>query len=216
MRVARWWSCLGIGPPTSKVRSWLTRTLCWKCDRQSSIAGLDVNRRRLLRKRASAFKNLNERFQVELRRFQGSARPRRGTAWTNPERAINQARSSRTAKPITFSNTRQVMYLNRFAQGARIAGRGLLVLDAGIRANKVRQVYNQGGDWLRTATVETVGMTFGFGAGVITTYAATMLLAATPVGWVVLVAAGIGAGYLAATKADDLGKEIAGKIYDRF
>jgi hypothetical protein len=169
----------------------------------------------------AAFKVLQERFAVELRRFQGQSRARRSTALRHPERGINQARSARSAKPITFTNTRQVMYLQRFVQGARVAGRGLLVLDAGIRINKVRQTHNQGGDWVRTATVETVGMGFGFAAGYLTTTAvlgtaSSLMLAATPVGWAILIVGGITLGYLAATTLDDRAKSIAGQIYDGY
>jgi hypothetical protein len=166
----------------------------------------------------AAFKYLQERYAVELKRYQSRSQPRRGTALRDPERGIRQARSSRTAKAITFSNTRQVQYLQRFTKGARIAGRGLLVLDAGIRINRVRETYDQGGDWARTATVETVGMGFGFAAGYATTLAVaglgTLFLAATPVGWMIMIGAGITAGYMAATAFDVFGKDLAGKLYD--
>ena len=66
---------------------------------------------------------------------------------------------------------------------------------------------------------KTAGKAVGFGAGFATTYAVTatatsLVLAATPVGWVVVIAGGIALGYLAATGADDRAKEIAGRIYD--
>jgi hypothetical protein len=41
-----------------------------------------------------------------------------------------------------------------------------------------------------------------------------VLLGATPVGWVIVLAAVITAGYLAAPTLDDLGKYTAGRIYD--
>lgn len=165
------------------------------------------------------WQSMNRHFQVELQHYQVRGHGQRGTTLRNPQRAINQARDSRSPKPISFSNTQQAIQLNRFARAARFAGSGLLVLDAGLRTRKVIDDYQDGADWQRTATIETVGLSFGFisgyFAGQLTAGAAFLLLGATPVGWVIMLAGGITAGYLAAKGADAFGKSLATAIYDR-
>lgn len=175
---------------------------------------------RLAQQARTACEHMNRRFRAELEYYKGRwAHASRGSALSNPQRALNQARDARTPKPITFSDSHQVMRLTRFAHVARIAGRGLLVLDVGLRTQKVVEDPEAGADWQRTATIETVGLSFGFLSGYGASYAVAgglgLLLGATPVGWVIMIAGGITAGYLAGSQMDRKAKEFASQIYDR-
>ncbi|MGH1441633.1 MAG: hypothetical protein ACRBBR_16080, partial [Cellvibrionaceae bacterium] len=89
----------------------------------------------------------------------------------------------------------------------RYIGKGLIVLDAGLRVNSVYQHHQAGKDWKREAIVQGAG----FGMGLT---AATLLISAiavaTPLG-LVLVIATAGATALG---VDVLTKAGVGKLYD--
>ena len=167
-------------------------------------------------------KDFNLNFQTELNKYVGSAKSKRGTVYSNIERGINKAKSSRTIKPIQFTSTPAFQNLRAFEQGANILGKGLIVLDAGVRAGNVHIDYLAGRNWQRRAAVETTGFGFGTAAGLAvgqaTITAAAGLgiaLLATPVGWVIIICAAIAVGILAAKGGDVIGQNAAGYLYDK-
>lgn len=164
-------------------------------------------------------KDFNFRFQTELNKYVGHVKGKRGTVYRNIERGINKAKSSRTIKPIQFTSAPDFQSLRAFEKGANILGKGLIVLDAGVRAGNVHTDYLAGRNWQRRAAVETAGFGLGTAAGL---WAGTQIVAAglgvallaTPVGWVIIIGASIAVGILAAKGGDAFGQLAAEKSYD--
>ena len=136
------------------------------------------------------------------------------------ERGITLAGRGRKARRLHVANGAQASRIALLARGTRYAGNGLILLDAGIRVQKVRGAYDSGGDWQRQAVLETTGFGAGGAAGLLAGKGAiagmTVLgLAATPVGWVVLIGVAAAVGFGAAYYMDKKAKSVAGLIYDR-
>jgi hypothetical protein len=110
---------------------------------------------------------------------------------------------------IPVSNNAEVQALKRFAQKARYAGKGLVVLDAGLRVNSVYQHYQTGKDWKREAVVQTAG--FAAGISVATAFI-TMVSVATPLGLVLAIAVSGAAAF----GVDWGAKTVSGIAYDLF
>ena len=167
----------------------------------------------------SLTKEFNSKFQAEINKYLNRIKNKKGTVYTNAERGIGQAKGSRTIKPIQFTTTAEFKNLRAFETGANILGKGLIVLDAGIRAGKVHTDYLSGKDWQKRAAVETAGFGLGTYAGLVTGSAVIksglgIALLATPAGWVFIIGASITVGIIAAKAGDEMGQLAANKSYD--
>jgi hypothetical protein len=161
---------------------------------------------------------LNVKFKTEIEKYM-SRSGRRGNAWTSSQRAINQAKSSRSSKPIQLSTTKEFKLIRSFERSANFAGKGIIILDAGLRVNHVRQDYYKGKDWQRTAVAETTGFGLGTATGIavgssVSTALMGIGLLATPVGWIFILGAGMAAGYAASKVGDQFGKSAATFVYN--
>lgn len=112
------------------------------------------------------------------------------------------------------------MQLARLTKGINFAGNGMIVLDAGIRTNKVHNSHQNKRDWHRELAVQTAGFGVGGAAGIAAGKATAGALTAvglglTPVGWVILIGAAVAVGYYTATHVDTLAQEKVGNLYDR-
>ena len=165
-----------------------------------------------------AHKQLNSQFRAELEKYVAKFKSRRGNIWTNAQRGINIARSSRTHMPLMLRNTHEVVQLGRFAKGANYLGKGILVFDAGLRANAVHDTYLAGDNWHRHMVQEITGFGAGAAAGILAgkwaTAGATVLLMSTPLGWLFAILFGLAVGFTAGYLADQFGRNRAGLIYD--
>ena len=167
----------------------------------------------------SLTKEFNSKFQAEINKYLNRIKNKKGTVYTNAERGIGQAKGSRTIKPIQFTTTAEFKNLRAFETGANILGKGLIVLDAGIRANNVHTGYLSGKDWQKRAAVETAGFGVSAAAGIAAGTAViesglAIALLATPVGWVFIIGASITVGIIAAKAGDEMGQLAANKSYD--
>jgi len=168
-------------------------------------------------------KELNLKFQTEITKFLGKVKTgRRGTVYTNIQGGINKAKSGRSIKPIQFTSGKAFENMRHFERGANFLGKGLIVLDAGVRTGKVHLDYLAGQNWQRRAAVETVGFGLstvaGLWVGQATIGAATGLgiaMLATPVGWCFIIGSALVLGYAAAKAGDWMGQGTAGYIYDK-
>ncbi len=74
-------------------------------------------------------------------------------------------------------------------------GNGLAVIDFSSRIGDIHNEYEAGGDWERKMFVESLSFSLSASAGIAAAHAGTaalgFLVAATPVGWVGLLVAGI-------------------------
>lgn len=167
--------------------------------------------------------DMMQRFQAQLQRYQANLKSSASrSALLNVERGINVARSGRnnqrTGQTLRFANSRQVATVQRLVKGSTLVGRGVLLLDFGLRTNKVNTAYLNGGDGDRMAVTQYSG----FAANAVTgfmvaagTKALGMALVLSPVGWVVLIGAAAVVGFTAATLADNVVQDEAGNLYDR-
>jgi hypothetical protein len=146
---------------------------------------------------------------------------KKGTAYTNIQRGIDKAKSSRTIKPIQFTTASAFQNLRAFEAGTNFLGKSLIMLNAGVRAGNVHVDYLSGKDWKKHAAVETTSfgtsVIFGIAGGQATVTAASALgiaLLATPVGWIIIVGAAITVGIIAAKSGDLFGRFAANQAYD--
>jgi len=169
----------------------------------------------------TASKEFNTKFQIEINKYVNRVKNKRGTVYTNAQRGINKAKSSRTIKPIQFTSTSAFQNLRSFETGAKVLGGGLIALDAGVRAGNVHVDYLSGKNWQKRAAVETSGFGLGTAAGLFAGQAVVssaaglgIALLSTPVGWLIIIGAAITVGIIAAKSGDMAGKFIANQAYD--
>jgi TM2 domain-containing membrane protein YozV len=166
-----------------------------------------------------ANKTLNQQFQAELRRYMPMGKGSKGSIWSNAQRGMGLARGARTDAPLKLNNTNEIAKLGRFSKNVKFGGNGLLFLDAGFRGLDVYSDYNEGKDWQRSLVTQTAGFGFagagGLYMGQVATAAATVFLASTPFGWVIVIGVGLAVGYGVAKVGDEFGKNFAGYVYDK-
>ena len=179
-----------------------------------------AERRALAKKVAVAQAEVNRHFQGEIKRIMATNDAKtgnRGTVWSNPQRAMGLARGSKTDAAIKLQSYHNVKRVQQFQRVANIAGKGLVVLDAGLRVNKVQDTYNQGGNWQKELAREMTGLGLGVIAGSIVggqlTTTLTLILIATPYGWVIAIGAGLIAGLISAKFVDEIGKDISDVLW---
>ncbi|VAW87253.1 hypothetical protein MNBD_GAMMA17-1699, partial [hydrothermal vent metagenome] len=107
----------------------------------------------------------------------------------NHQRAMNIARSSRHIKRLELTNDIEARAIGQFSKAAKVIGKGIIVLDLGVRAYDVNNVREAGGDWERAAFKESISFVGSSvaSASIIAT-GVTIFVAMTPVGWVALIA----------------------------
>lgn len=167
-----------------------------------------------------AYDQLQLKYHAELNKAAspGSLGKNRGNALASADRGITLAQ--RRGRGINVASNAQAIQISRLATGVSYAGKGLIVLDAGIRISGVHNTYKQGGNWQREAAIQATGFGFGGASGLaagnlVVAGLTTIGLGLTPVGWVVLIGIGVAVGFGAAYTMDNVGKTIARGIFDR-
>ena len=158
-------------------------------------------------------KTLNIRFKSEITKYFNKA-GQKGSAWTNVQRGINQAKSGRLRSQVdltSHNNFRLLKNYTKIAKGTGIIGIGV---DAGFRMANVYDKYQAGGNWQKSAVIETAAFGGASAGGMIlggyaVTWALGLTIAATPVGWVILIGAGLAAGYTGAVAGDSVARGLA-------
>lgn len=168
-----------------------------------------------------AFQNLQIRFKHELNAINAGVKARRGTPLSSAARATNIAQSSRNAARLNITSQAQAHNLVKFTQHAKLLGNGLAVIDFTSRVGSIHNEYKAGGEWERELFIESSSFAASAGAGIIAvnagTAALTLLVAATPVGWVGLVVGGFvvaGTAAAASIGVNSYTKEKGGNTYD--
>ncbi|GAB3093556.1 hypothetical protein G8770_06630 [Aestuariicella hydrocarbonica] len=172
-------------------------------------------------KALAAFQKLQFRFRHELHAVNAGVKSRRGTTLSNATRATNIARSSRSAAKLNVTSQAQANKLVKLAQHAKFLGNGLAVIDFTGRIGNVQASFQSGGEWERELFVESSSFALSAVAGTAAVNvggaALSLLVMATPVGWVGLVIGGVTvAGVAAATSmgVNRVVKENSGSWYD--
>ena len=165
-----------------------------------------------------AFQNLQMRFKHELNAINAGVKAQRGTPLSSATRATNIARSSRNVAKLNVTSPAQAHNLVTFTQHAKFLGNGLAVIDFTSRVGNIHNEYKAGGEWERELFIESSSFAASAVVGTIAVKAGlAILMVATPVGWVGLIAGGVAvAGAAAATSmtTNYAVKKDAGGLYD--
>ena len=138
-----------------------------------------------------AFEKLQIQFRHELNAVTAKIKTNRGTPLTSSQRAVNIAGSSRNVARLNVTSQMQASDLVRFSKHANFLGNGLAVIDFTSRVGNIHNSYLAGEKWEREMFIESSSFAASAGLGLaVTEVGLTLLLAATPVGWVGLIIGG--------------------------
>ena len=161
---------------------------------------------------------LQTQFKLEMNAVEATSKAgTRGTVLSNPDRGINVARSSRSPAKLNVTSQVQASNLVQLGKQAKFLGNGLTAIDFTGRAAGVIQTAGYGGNWERELFAESAGFVAGVSTGIIVAKIGIgILLATTPVGWVLLLgsAVTIAATLASATAVDRLVKNGAGRRHE--
>lgn len=168
-----------------------------------------------------AFQNLQIHFKHELNAINAGIRARKGTPLSSATRATNIARSSRNVAKLNVTSQIQAHNLVKFTQYAKLLGNGVAVIDFTSRVGNIQNAYKTGGEWERELFIESSSFAASAITGVVAvdvgTAALTLLIVATPIGWVGLVIGGVTVAASAASAsiwANGQVKSNSGNWYD--
>lgn len=169
----------------------------------------------------AAFQHLQSRFKHELAAVTAASKSRRGTPLSNPTRATNIARSSRSIAKLNVTSQVQASNLVKYGKYAKFLGNGLAVIDFGTRVGNIHNSYKSGGNWERDLFIESSSFVASAATGVAIVNAGgaalSFLVVATPLGWVGLIIGGIAVASIAAGAsiwANDKATSKSGSLYD--
>jgi hypothetical protein len=167
--------------------------------------------------------DLNQRFALELDATTRRLRPRQRTLMSDRRQMPELVRKPNSVAQLNVGSYIEANRLVQLSRNTRIVGRTVVIVDLGLRADEVFEAYEAGEDWQRKAVVESAGFSAGVYAGTLLTRTALtalgVILAPTPVGWVLLLGTGLAAvGFVVSGSAlaDLLAKEVAGLGFDTF
>lgn len=164
--------------------------------------------------------DLRERFYHELHSVTRNWYPRPTMLVSGSMRVPDRVRHSPKLSRLDVASKAELSRLVELARHTKYVGRGLVAIDLGMRANRVQEAYEGGGDWHRQAFVEAAGFGFGFGAGTVLTAATgsalELIVLATPAGWALIVGglAAVGVVAVGSMAGSRLGELGSGRIYD--
>ncbi|WP_281555873.1 hypothetical protein [Thalassomonas sp. RHCl1] len=168
-----------------------------------------------------AYKEMQTKFHHEMNSITAQVKSRRGTALSNLDRGKNIARSSRNVIKLNVTNQAQASELVQFAKYSKFLGNGLAVIDFTSRVGNIHNTHKTGGNWHRQMFIESSGFALSAVAGTLAinggSSALSLLMMATPIGWVGLVIGGalvVGAAAGASMGANYIVTQDAGSIYD--
>jgi hypothetical protein len=169
--------------------------------------------------------NLNRRFRIELNTIKSRLPKRqRRTLRANDERMFERIRRTGRMSRLDIGSSVEGTDLVRFARHAKFLGNGLAVIDFGSRVGDIYAGYKEGGNWEREMFIQSSGFALSVGVGIAVTDAGMgalgalgVAVAATPLGWVLLVVGGLAVAGVAAASSvgmDRLAGQHAGSVYD--
>lgn len=146
-------------------------------------------------KALKAFQELQVKFRHELNAINAGVKAKRGTPLSSATRATNIAQSSRNASKLNVTSQIQANNLVRFTRHAKFLGNGLAVIDFSSRVGRIHNSYRFGGNWERDLFIESSSFVASAVTGSIAVSAGStalsLLMVATPIGWVGLIVGGL-------------------------
>jgi hypothetical protein len=188
---------------------------------RQTVKGKSSSKLAAKKKAKLAFEKMQNSFRHEVRAVTSQVKSGRGTPMTNFKRGADIARSSRSIAKLDLMNPVQTNNLVKFTQHAKFLGNGLAIIDFGSRVGNIHNSFKSGANWERELFIESSSFTLSAAAGIGVVNAGgaalTLLMVATPVGWVGLIVGGLAvAGTAAATaiKVNNITKSSSGSWYD--
>lgn len=180
-----------------------------------------AQRKALAKQVGKAQANVNRYFQGEIKRILATNTAKtkgRGSVWSNPERAMGLARGRKTDAAIKLQSSHNFKRVQQFQRVANVVGKNLIALDAGTRMLHVYGVKQNEGDWQKELAREMTGFGMGVAAGSYlganAAAALTIMLIATPGGWIIAILGGLAIGLIGGKIFDEIGKGLADTFYD--
>ncbi|MCG8613066.1 MAG: hypothetical protein MI864_21360 [Pseudomonadales bacterium] len=167
------------------------------------------------------FGEMQRQFGNELKIVTSRINSKRGTPLTNPQRAMNIARSSKTISKLNVNTPVQAHNLVKFSKHSNMLGTGLVAIDFTTRVGNIHSEYLADGNWERQLFIESSSFAASTTTGLVAAQAGTaaigFLMTLTPIGWVGLIIAGtavIAGSTYASIKVNEVIQKDAGSIYD--
>jgi hypothetical protein len=206
-----------IGGFAGAVKEYQDALMAFRAAINSNSASKALAKQKVIR----AFQNLQIRFRHELNAINSSVKAQRGTPLSSSTRATNIARSSRNVAKLNVTSQIQANNLVKFAQHAKFLGNGLAVIDFTSRVGNVHNEYKSGGEWERKLFIESSSFAVSAltGTAVVNVGAAalSLIVVATPIGWVGLIVGGVavaGTAVAASIGMNNVVKSNSGGVYD--
>ena len=200
---------------TNSVKNYQSALMNYRQVMKSGGATKSLAKQNVIR----AFQKMQIGFKHELNSVTaGIKATRKGIPLTNSTRAMNIARSSRTAVKLDISSQVQASQLARFGKNVNFLGNGLAVIDFASRVGHIQNSYNAGEGWERDLFIESMSFatSAATGIGVINVGSAALsfFLVATPMGWVGLIVGGVIVAGVAAGASMSMNSAVSGNSGD--
>lgn len=181
----------------------------------------DAGRRARFRKNIHiAYERLNTHFRQELNALvpESHRGKNKGNALTSAERGQTLAERNR-GRRIHVSDMEQGKAVSKLSGAMNYAGKGFVVLDGGMRGQKVYETYQHGEDWERELAVQTGGLSGSISGGYLTGKGVALTLSriallATPWGWAFTIGSSIVLGVIVSNQMDTRFQRFVGNIWD--
>ena len=182
--------------------------------------GKDAARKARLRNNLNkAYEQLNTKFRQELNTLipESHRGKNKGSALTSAERGKTLAERSR-GRRIHVLDMEQGKAVGKLAGAMNYAGKGIAVIDGGVRINEVRQKYQNGEDWQRELAVQSGGMLGTGVTGTATTRlvmgVSRVLMIGSPWGWAFLIGSSIVTSAILSNQMDNRIQRFIGRQWD--
>ncbi len=203
-----------IGGFAGAVKEYQDALMAYRGAMKSNAASKAIARQKAFK----AFQNLQIRFKHELNAVNAGVKARRGTPLSSATRATNIARSSRNVTKLDVTSQIQANNLVKLTRHAKLLGNGLAVIDFTSRVGNIHTSYQSGDKWERELFIESSSFAASAITGSLAVKAGlTLLMVATPVGWVGLIVGGLAVAGVAATTSivvNNAIKDNSGNWYD--
>lgn len=168
-------------------------------------------------------RKLQTQFNLEMKRFELASRTSHNPKGypTSPKKIISLAEKPTFSRRLEIASNQEAINVQKLVNASKVLGPGLIAIDAGMRANTVHDIYKQGGEWEKELAKQTSGLVagaaVGLGVGSIVGASLTgIALLSNPVGWVIIIGVGIGAGTASSIFVDNKAQNFVGELWERF
>ena len=168
-------------------------------------------------------KKLQSQFSLEMKKFELASRSQHNPKGypASSKKIISLAEKPMFSRRLDIATNQEAINLQKLVKASKVLGPGLIAVDAGMRINTVHDIYKQGGEWEKELTKQTSGLVagtaVGLGVGSIVGASLTgIALLSNPVGWVIIIGFGVGAGTASSILVDNKTQNFVGELWEKF